>query len=120
MQAPQAGVLLRAFIGEADHVAGRALYAAIVEEARSAGLAGATVLRGSISFGPSGPINLDLNVEAPGNPPVVVEIVDTEERIHAFLPLLERLVDSGLVTLEGVRMFRCGRRTRGDPLQGET
>ena len=120
MQAPQPGVLLRAFIGEADHVAGHALYAAIVEEARSAGLAGATVLRGSVSFGPAGPINLDLNVEAPGNPPVVVEIIDTEERIHAFLPRLERLIDSGLVTMEGVRIFRCGRRTRHDPPQGET
>jgi len=111
MQAPRVGVLLRAFVGEADRVGGRSLYAAIVEEARTAGLAGATVLHGPMSFGPARRINSDFNVEAPGNLPVVVEIVDTEDRIQAFLPRLEQLIGSGLVTLEEVRMFRSGRRT---------
>lgn len=108
MQAPQVGVLLRAFFGEADRAAGRALYATIVDEARTAGLAGATVLRGPMSFSAARQINRDFNVEAPGNLPVVVEIVDTEDRIRAFLPRLEQLIGSGLVTMEEVQMFRLG------------
>jgi uncharacterized protein len=113
MQLPQDAVLLRAFIGEADQAEGHALYRTIVEAARVAGLAGATVLHGPLSFGPDRRINDEFVVEAPGNLPMVVEIVDTEDRIHAFLPRLEQLVGSGLVTLEGLRMFRCGRQTRG-------
>ena len=109
MQAPQVGVLLRAFLGEADRALGRALYAAIVDEARTAGLAGATVLRGPMGFGAVRRINSDFSVEAPGNLPVVVEIVDTEDRIRAFLPRLEQLIGSGLVTLAEVQMFRLGR-----------
>jgi uncharacterized protein len=110
MQASRAGVLLRAFVGEADRASGRALYAAIVDEARTAGLAGATVLRGPISFGPGRRINTDFSVESPGNLPIVVEIIDTADRIEAFLPRLERLIGSGLVTMEDVQMFHPGRR----------
>jgi uncharacterized protein len=113
MESPQEAVLLRAFIGEADRAEGHALYGAIVEAARAAGLAGATVLHGPLSFGPDRRINSELVVEAPRNLPMVVEIVDTQDRIHAFLPRLEQLIGSGLVTLEGVRMLRCGRRTVG-------
>jgi uncharacterized protein len=112
MQAPQDALLLRAFIGEADHAQGEALYRAIVEEAKSAGLAGATVLHGSLSFGAGRRMNSSFVVEAPGNLPMVVEIVDAKDRILAFLPRLDQLIESGLVTLEGVRMFRCGRQTR--------
>ena len=115
MQSPRDAILLRAFIGEADRAEGHALYKAIVEAARTAGLAGATVLHGPLSFGPDRRINSEFVVEAPGNLPMVVEIIDTEDRIHAFLPRLEQLVGSGLVTLEGLRMFRCGRRTRSPP-----
>jgi PII-like signaling protein len=117
MQSPRDAVLLRAFIGEADRAEGHALYRTIVEAARTAGLAGATVLHGPLSFGPDRRINSEFVVEAPGNLPIVVEIVDTEERIHAFLPRLEQLIGSGLVTLEGVRMFRCGRQTLGASAQ---
>jgi PII-like signaling protein len=115
MQVPQEAILLRAFVGEADQAEGQALYRAIVEAARTAGLAGATVLHGPLSFGPDRRINDDFVVEAPGNLPMVVEIIDVEDRIHAFLPRLEQLIPSGLVTLEGVRMLRCGRRTHGPP-----
>jgi len=111
MQSPRDGVLLRAFVGEADRVAAHVLYRTIVDEARIAGLAGATVLHGPMSFGSGRRVNSEFNVEAPRNPPIVVEIVDTEDRIHAFLPRLDQLIGSGLVTLEQVRMFRCGRRT---------
>jgi uncharacterized protein len=112
MQAPQDAVLLRAFIGVEDRVKGHAVYRTIVEAARAAGLAGATVLHGPLSFGLTRRINSDFAAETPGNPPLVVEIIDRPDRIHAFLPRLEPLMDSGLVTLEGVRMFRCGRQTR--------
>ncbi len=110
MQAPRVAVLLRVFVGEADRAAGRALYATIIEEARTAGLAGATVLHGPMSFGPARRINTNFSVEAPGNPPVVVEIIDTKERVRAFLPRLEQLIRSGLVTMEEVQMFRPARR----------
>jgi uncharacterized protein len=113
MELPQEAVLLRAFVGEADHAEGRAVHRAIVEAARSAGLAGATVFHGPLSFGPDRRINSEFVTEAPGNLPMVVEIIDAEDRIHAFLPRLGQLIDSGLVTLEGVRMLRCGRRTSG-------
>jgi PII-like signaling protein len=111
MQLPQDAILLRAFIGEADRAEGHALYRTIVEAARTAGLAGATVLHGPLSFGRDRRINSEFVVEAPGNLPMVVEIVDTQDRILAFLPRLEQLIASGLVTLEAVRMFRCGRQT---------
>ena len=119
MQLPQDAILLRAFIGEADQAEGHALYRAIVEAARAAGLAGATVLHGPLSFGSDRRINSEFLVDAPGNLPMVVEIVDTEDRIHAFLPRLEQLVGSGLVTLEGLRMLRCGRDHGGSPRTGQ-
>jgi PII-like signaling protein len=111
MQIPQDAVLLRALIGEAGRAEGRTLHRAIVEAARTTGLAGATVLRGSLSFGQSRRLNADFIVEAPGNLPVLVEIIDIQDRIHAFLLQLGQLIDSGLVTLEDVRQFRCGRQT---------
>jgi PII-like signaling protein len=117
MQSPQDAILLRAFIGEADRAEGHALYRTIVEAVRTAGLAGATVLHGPLSFGPDRRINSEFVVEAPGNLPMVVEIVDTKDRIQAFLPRLEQLIASGLVTLEAVRMFRCGRQTLGRSAQ---
>jgi uncharacterized protein len=113
MQLPQDAVLLRAFVGEADQAEGQAVHRAIVDAARAAGLAGATVLHGPLSFGPDRRINSESVIEAPGNLPMVVEIIDLKDRIDAFLPRLEQLIDSGLVTLEGVRMLRCGRLTRG-------
>jgi uncharacterized protein len=109
MQSPQDGVLLRAFVDEADRASGHSLYWTIVDHARRGGLAGATVLHGPMSFGDSRRINDELNVGALRNRPAVVEIIDTAERIQAFLPQLEALIGSGLVTLERVRMLRCGR-----------
>jgi PII-like signaling protein len=111
VQTPQQAVLLRVFVGEADRAPGGVLYRRIVEEARTAGLAGATVLHGPVGFGAGRRINSDFNVDAPGNTPIVVEIIDTEERIHAFLPCLDRLIGSGLVTMERIARMRCGRNT---------
>jgi len=111
MQAARSGVLLRAFIGEADRATRDILSCAIFRAAQAAGLAGATVLHGPLGYGGSRRVNSEFIVDAPGNLPVVVEIIDAEERIQAFLPQLTQLINSGLVTMEEVRMFRCGRRT---------
>jgi uncharacterized protein len=111
MQAARSGVRLRAVIGEADRATRSSVFCAIFQAAHAAGLAGATVIRGPLGFGRSHRVNSDFVVEAPGNLPIVVEIIDTEDRIQAFLPELNQLIGSGLVTMEEVRMFRCGRRT---------
>jgi uncharacterized protein len=112
MHAPRDAVLLRAFIGEADRKNGRAVCRGIVEAAYEAGLSGATVLHGPLGFGQSRRINSEFIVEAPGNLPVVVEIIDDEEKIEAFLAKLPELIGTGLVTLEKVRALRLGWRTR--------
>ena len=112
MEAPRDAVLLRVFIGEADRKAGRALYRAIIEAAFNAGLAGATALHGPLSYGQRRHVNSEFNVDAPGNLPMVVEIVDAEAKIDGFLPELDKLMGSGLVTLEKLKMARAGRLTK--------
>jgi uncharacterized protein len=113
METPRDAILLRVFIGEADRKAGRALYRVLIEAAYKAGLAGATALHGPLSYGQRRHVNSELSVDAPGNLPMVVEIVDTEAKIEGFLPELEKLIGSGLVTLEKVRMARIGTLTTG-------
>jgi PII-like signaling protein len=115
MDIPREAVLLRIFAAETDRAAGRGLYRAVVLEARKTGLAGATVFQGPLSFGRGCQVNSKLNVDAPQHLPVVVEIIDAEERIDAFLPKLDGLIDSGLVTLETARATRAGRRTKPGP-----
>jgi uncharacterized protein len=95
MQTPRDAILLRAFIGDADRRGGRAVYQNIVEAAFKAGLAGATALRGPLSYGQSRRVNYEFIVDAPGNLPVVVEIIDSEDKINSFLPELEKLIGSG-------------------------
>jgi PII-like signaling protein len=109
----QEAMLVRVFIGEADRHRGRPLFKAIVEAARDAGLAGATVLHGPVGYGQARRVHSERDIDAPGNLPMVVEIVDAEDRIRAFLPRLDALVGSGLVTLEKLRALRCGRSTVG-------
>lgn len=101
-------VLLRVFIGEGDRHGGRPLYEAIVLGAREAGLAGATVLRGPMGYGRSSRLHTSKILRLSEDLPLVIEIVDLPERIEAFLPELDRLVGSGLVTLENVRVRRHG------------
>jgi len=112
MEAPRGAILLRVFIGEGDRKAWRPLYRAIVEAAFKAGLAGATVLHGPLSYGHGRHVNSEFNIDAPGNLPMVVEIVDAGAKIEGFLPELDKLIGSGLVTLEKVRMARAGRLTK--------
>jgi PII-like signaling protein len=108
MQLPRDAVLLRIFVGEDDRADGLPLYEAIVLKARERQLAGATVLRGPMGFGRSSRLHTTKILRLSEDLPFIVEIVDTEERIDAFLPELERIMGSGLVTLEKVRVIRYG------------
>lgn len=114
MSAPADAVLLRIFVGEEDTYEGRPLYEAIVEIAQQRKLAGATALRGPSGFGRSRYLRTEFYVDAGSKVPMVVEIVDQAEKIDAFLPLVEHMVESGLVTLEGVRALSyCGGQRTG-------
>ena len=108
MQIPKDATLLRIFIGESDRHEGRPLYEAIVMEARALQLAGATVLRGGMGFGRSSRLHTATILRLSADLPIVVEIVDAAERIDAFLPVLERMMASGLVTLERAQVLRYG------------
>jgi PII-like signaling protein len=105
MKLPTEAELLRIFIGESDKHEGRPLYDVIVEEARRRGLAGATVLRGTIGFGANSRIHTARILRLSEDLPMVIEIVDTPEKIASFLPDLDALIMEGLVTLEKVRVF---------------
>jgi PII-like signaling protein len=110
MDLPHEAVLLRIFTGMADRWHMEPLYAAIVDKARERHLAGATVLRGSIGFGQSGRLHKEPILPLHPDQPVVVEIVDTEEKITAFLPLLDEMMESGLVTIEKAQVLQYGRQ----------
>lgn len=105
MKLPSEAELLRIFIGESDKHKGRPLYEVIVEEARSRGLAGATVLRGILSFGARSRIHTAKILRLSEDLPLVIEIVDKPERIAEFLPILDAMIGEGLVTLERVRVI---------------
>src|SRR5207247_7178331 len=102
---PAEAQLLRIFIGGSDKHHGRPLYEVIVEEARRRGMAGATVLRGTLGFGANSRIHTAKILRLSEDLPMVVEIVDSPERIAAFLPDLDRMIEEGLVTLERVRVI---------------
>ncbi|HEX7077880.1 MAG TPA: DUF190 domain-containing protein [Candidatus Eisenbacteria bacterium] len=107
------GQLVRIFIGENDRWHGKPLYEAIVARAREAGLAGATVVRGLMGFGAKSRIHTAKVLRLSEDLPIVVEIVDRQDRIAAFLPALEEMVADGLVTLERVQVitYRAGKET---------
>ncbi len=110
MQVPQDAVLLRVFIGEDDRYKHLPLYEAIVLKAREHQLAGATVLRGPIGFGHSSRLHTAKVLRLSEDLPVTVEIIDSEEKIDAFLPLLDGMMKGGLVTLEKVKVLHYGER----------
>ncbi len=105
MKLPYESQLLRVFIDETDRYHGRLLYQAIVEKAREMGMAGATVLHGVMGFGAHSRMHASHVLRLSENLPVVIEIVDTSERIEAFLPVLDEMVQEGLVTLEKVKVM---------------
>jgi PII-like signaling protein len=105
MQLPHEAVLLRIFIGESDRWEHRPLYEAIVLKARERHLAGATVLRGPMGFGKSSRLHTAKILRLSADLPLVIEIVDTDEKIQAFLPVLDTMLGGGLVTLEKVNVI---------------
>jgi len=105
MQLPEDAVLLRIFVGESDRWEHRPLYEAIVLKAREMHLAGATVLRGPMGFGKSSRLHTAKILRLSMDLPVVIEIVDGEEKIRDFLPVLEPMMQGGLVTLEKVKVI---------------
>jgi PII-like signaling protein len=115
MQIPRNAVLLRIFIGEDDRHDGKPLYEAIVCRAREMRLAGATVLRGPMGFGHASRIHTAKILRLSGDLPMVIEIVDGEETINAFLPVLDGMMTSGLVTLEKVQVLQYGTTKNGAP-----
>ncbi len=115
MQVPEAATLLRIFLGESDRHGHQPLYEVIVVEAKKAGLAGATVLRGPMGFGHSSHLHTAKILRLSVDMPIIVEIVDAEEKIQAFLPVLDGMMGSGLVTLEKVRVLRYGDAANGAP-----
>jgi len=105
MSIPEEGYLLRIFIGESDRSGHKPLYETIVLRAREAGLAGATVLRGVMGFGKHSMVHTAKILRLSEDLPMIVEVVDSLEKIEAFLPLLDELITDGLVTLEKVRVI---------------
>jgi len=115
MRIPQEGMLLRIFLGESDRAGGRPLYEAIVLKARELGMAGATVLRGVMGFGKNSRLHTAKILRLSEDLPMVVEIVDSEEKIQNFLPWLDLVVREGLVTLERVRVVRYVAKEGEEP-----
>jgi len=112
MQIPRAAALLRIFLGENDRYEQRPLYEAIVLRARELHLAGATVIRGPMGFGHSSRLHTAKILRLSEDLPMIVEIVDSEEKINAFLPELEKMMGSGLVTIERVQVLQYGANDR--------
>jgi PII-like signaling protein len=100
------GKLLRIFVGESDRWEGRPLFEAIVHKVREQGGAGATVLRGIEGFGAHSRIHTARILRLSEDLPIVIEVVDTAERIDALLPALDEMIEDGLVTIETVRILR--------------
>ena len=112
MQIPTDAVLLRIFLGESDRWQHTPLYEAIVLAAREQHLAGATVLRGPMGFGKSSRVHTAKILRLSDDLPLVIEMVDSEEKINSFLPTLEKMLGGGLVTLEKVKVlhYRAGEK----------
>ena len=115
MQIPKQAVLLRIFIGEDDKAGPQPLYEAIVLKAREMHLAGATVLRGPMGYGRSSRLHSAKILDFSEDLPLIVEIVDTEDKIKAFLPALDAMMGSGLVTLEKVQVLQYGADVKHAP-----
>ena len=115
MTLPRDAMLLRIFIGENAKCDRRPLYEAIVVKAREVHLAGATVLRGPMGFGYSTRLYSTKILDVAENLPLVIEIVDTEDKIKAFLPILDSMMPSGLVTLEKVQVLQYGEDIKHAP-----
>jgi PII-like signaling protein len=106
MKLPEEGILLRIFIGETDRIHGKALYEQIVLKARELGLAGATVIHGTMGFGASSRVHTAKILRLSEDLPIVIELVDTEENLNKLMPFIDENVTEGLVTMEKVRVIK--------------
>ncbi len=111
MVLPEEGYLLRIFIGESDKHEGKLLYEWLVLKARESGLAGATVLRGMVGFGAHSRLHTFKIERLSEDLPIIVEIVDTKEKLENFLSLIDGIIKEGLATMEkaNVRFYRSGK-----------
>ena len=108
MQIPRDAVLLRIFIGESERFAGKPMYEAIVLKARELKMGGATVLRGPLGFGQSSHLHSAKILRLSEDLPIVIEIVDSQQKIDAFMPELDKMMGSGLITTEKVQVLQYG------------
>ena len=108
---PEEGQLLRIFIGESDKYERQPLHQWIVKKARESGLAGATVFRGLEGYGASSRLHTAKLLRLSSDLPIVIEIVDTDDKIEKFIPLIDEAIKNGLATLEKVRI-RLYRRNK--------
>lgn len=115
MKMSRDAVLLRIFIGENDKVGHQPLYEAIVLKAREMHLAGATVLRGPMGFGHSSVLHTTKILRLSQDLPLVIEIVDSEDKINAFVAAIESMMGSALVTTEKVKVIRYGESGPCEP-----
>src|SRR5205814_3192248 len=106
MKIPQDGYLLRIFLGESDRWHGKPLYEAIVLKARELHLAGATVLRGPMGFGAHSRLHTTKVLQLSEDLPMVIDVVDSKEKIDELLPHIDQMVTEGLVTLERVQVIK--------------
>jgi PII-like signaling protein len=105
MNLSEEAMLLRIHIGESDRWHHQALYEALVMKAREMGLAGATVLRSPMGFGASSRLHTAKILQLSSDLPMIIEIVDTEEKLNGFLPMLDEMMSGGLVTLEKIKVI---------------
>ena len=110
MKVPENGQLLRIFIGESDKWEGLPLYEAIILKARELNIAGATMLRGMMGYGAASRIHTAKILRLSEDLPLLIEIVDSEDNINAFLPILDGMMSSGLITLEKVQVLQYGEK----------
>ncbi len=114
MQLPEDATLLRIYLGESDRWRHQPLYEAIVLKARELHLAGATVLRGPMGFGASSRVHTAKILRLSMDLPIVIEIVDTEEKVKSLLPFLDEMMNGGLVTLEKIKVIHYHEGSKGD------
>ena len=113
MQIPEDAVLLRIFIGESDRWEHKPLYEAIVLAARARHLGGATVLRGPMGYGKTSRLHTAKILNLSTDLPLVIEIIDSEANINAFLPVLDKMISGGLVTIEKVKVLHYRGEAKG-------
>lgn len=112
MKISEDGQLLRIFIGESDRWHGKPLYEAIILKAREMGIAGATMMRGLMGFGAASRIHTAKILRLSEDLPIIVEIVDSADKIDALVPVIEEMVEEGLITLEKVRVIQYRHKSR--------